>query len=295
MMQAHGIMGLDAMTPGEADLAVGLDRLRRWARQADITLLCANLTDRRGRPVGQPHELVEAGGVKVGLLGVLQPPPPPGEETRPPLPGDLRTQDPRAAARRQVKALRRQGAEVIVMLAHTGLEAARELAAAVDGVHLVVVGHGGSRTLLPQATGGAPVVGSGSRGQHLGHAELRLAPGWSPDDRLTDDTARGQRFRNEYRELAAASREVQAAGGKGAAEEMTELARQVREINEKIRAADPPAADHLLVHELIPLDDTVPDHPAVSAAAFVEPQADEEQPDPGKKVVMDEVIELKRE
>lgn len=104
----------------------------------------------------KPSLLVTLGGRKIGLLGLVN------EDTpRLSSPGpDLAFADALAAAARTVKDLRSQGATIVVAVTHLGLDRDKELAAAVDGLDVVVGGH--SHTLLsntdPQAAGPYPVV-----------------------------------------------------------------------------------------------------------------------------------------
>ncbi|MDW8280548.1 MAG: multiheme c-type cytochrome [Myxococcales bacterium] len=118
--EAGAVLGLqpEDLLGGIGELK-GADRLAANLRVPGLSL---------GRTV-----LREVSGVRIGVLGLVDPagPWPPGSQAS----------DPRAAAVQAVAALRTAGAQLIVAL--TGLERpeARRLAAAVDGLDVVVAGN----------------------------------------------------------------------------------------------------------------------------------------------------------
>jgi hypothetical protein len=171
MARGLGQVGLDAMVPGETDLALGALKLRELARKAGVPLLAGNLVW-KGKPWVPADRLVEAGEVSVGIFGVLMAP-----ATE--LPAPLQVTDAVAAARASVESLRKRGARVIVGLVHAtgGIEEARGLARAVPGIDVLVVGHDGATTEAPLAEGPTRLVEAHRRGTYLGRLDLGVTAG----------------------------------------------------------------------------------------------------------------------
>lgn len=71
-MKTYRLMGYDAFTPGELDLASGIDKLTKLSRQVQFPFLAANLVDSSSRkPVFQAYQFKEVQGLKIGLLGLI--------------------------------------------------------------------------------------------------------------------------------------------------------------------------------------------------------------------------------
>lgn len=258
ILRAHGVMGVDAQGVGEAELAVGLPRLRRVARQAGVTLLCANARDRAGRNPFTPRTIERIDGVRVGLFAVLQlKPGEPGARATLTRAG-IRLQDSAAAARRQVQALLDERAEVIVMLAHTGMARAKELARQISGIHLVVVAGTGLEPGVPLQEGSTYLVETGRGGQSLGHVQLRLGAGWTASSLIRDDSTRHVTYREARDEIerirSTPSRRPD--GQDPRLERARTLARRLRELQ-------PPRGPHTLIADVVTLDGRFPDDPAV--------------------------------
>ena len=102
----------------------------------------------------------------------------------------LRAQDMVEAARHWVPRLRRQGADLVVVIAHTGVGSSSEQAglalAQVPGVDALLLGHAHAEFPSPQARvpegvdaergllHGVPAVLPGRWGDHLGQIDMRL-------------------------------------------------------------------------------------------------------------------------
>lgn len=284
-LQALGVMGLDALVPGEVELVLGLDFLVEQAARAGFSLVCANLKSARGSPPKGlvPRLLLDRGGLKVGLVGLLDLTGEPDELRQLVRKAGFSTEDPMAAGRAQVKALQGEGAEVIVVLAHMPLQRSQELARTVPGIHLMLLGHSGMRTGDPLREGGTFLVEAGRRGRELGHVRLEVGPGWKAEARLEDDT---QRFALYERAATERQRLEQAlkAGSTGPEllrEQRNRLEALIKEYEAVRRTERLPAT---LAALLVPLLDEVPDHPAVRALLQGK-QAQNEQPRPVQPMV----------
>jgi len=157
---------LDALVPGETDLALGPARLKSLAAKAGVPLLAANLLSDR-RPWLPADRLLKAGEVPIGLFGLVH-------LSQDDLPPPLAQSEPEPAARAAVERLRARGARLVIGLVHLegGIEEARALARAVDGIDVLVVGHDAATTAAPVREGNTRIVEAHRRGTFLGRLDL---------------------------------------------------------------------------------------------------------------------------
>jgi 2',3'-cyclic-nucleotide 2'-phosphodiesterase (5'-nucleotidase family) len=163
--------GCDAATVGNAaPLRYGHQVLLDHAAAADYPLLLANMRLPDGSPVPgvQLTALHELGGVRIGLLGVTAPMEGDYEKwlglTMPPL---------LPLIRELVASLRQDGAEIVVLLSHLGLEADRDLAAGLQSVVDIIIGaHSHNLLSAGERIGNLLVVQAGEYAEHLGRIDL---------------------------------------------------------------------------------------------------------------------------
>jgi 5'-nucleotidase / UDP-sugar diphosphatase len=220
-LQLMGRMGYDAATFGNHETDLGPDGLGKAitvaAKAGRIPAVVASnfdfskddptLTDlkrltREG--VIRRHLVIERGGIRFGLFGVL------GKEAQIYTSGGAVTfADPIETAKEMVKVLREtEKADVVIALSHGGVTKGKDgrysegedvdLPRAVPGIDVVIGGH--SHTELREATivnGRTPVVQTGKEGQHLGELVISLDGGTLKVEsyRLhpVDDTIMGDR------------------------------------------------------------------------------------------------------
>lgn len=179
-------LGYHACALGELDLALGQDYIRDLAARKELPLLCANLHDAETGDLFAKPYLIErlggrkvlglaTGGVRVGITSVMML----DEGTRlaPKKDGDreLIVKDPLAAARSAVQELRGKS-DVIVCIAHTGMNEAKEIARAVGGVDLMLVGHGNYRNKEPVLVGKTVLMQPGDQGRMVAVLEGKVTP-----------------------------------------------------------------------------------------------------------------------
>ncbi len=204
---AMNALHYDAATLGNHDFSFGLGFLRRALEAAAFPVVSTNLRPLRPLPV-QSHVLLErqfhdAQGrpqrLRIGVLGFL---PPQTIAWEPRLKSEIAVEDILPAARTGIRALRDQGAHLVVALAHSGIgalapapmmENAATGLAALPGIDVVIAGHthrlfpspdhpqGPGIDALRGTLAGKPAVMPGFWGSHLGLVDLRLLPtddGW---------------------------------------------------------------------------------------------------------------------
>lgn len=178
LFEAMGALGYRATGLGERDLCLGEERLRALSRASGVEILCANVRDAAsGLLLGRPHRVVRLGarevlglplgGVAVGVTSVLSAEAPEGP---------LAVEDPVLAARSAVRALRRR-ADVVVVIAHTGIERAREIAREVAGIDLLLVAHEDSVPREVEFVGSTLLLHPVDRGRAVAVADIALDGG----------------------------------------------------------------------------------------------------------------------
>jgi 5'-nucleotidase len=202
-------LGYDAAVIGNhefdfrpAGLAAMISAAHRAKGEALVPLLSSNMRFDPGNKADDslqahadagrilPYKLIERGGIRFGLFGLL------GNNAVAvsPMIKPVTFADPVATARETVARLREEGAEVVILLSHMGVTQQAdgswrgeevELVEQVPGIDIVVGGH--SHVALPQpvlVNGHTPVVHAGSEIQYLG--ELRMTLGDDGVPRVRD-------------------------------------------------------------------------------------------------------------
>lgn len=175
--------GVDLAVPGNHEFDFGPDVFAQRARESKFPWVASNMT-RNGKLFDNTVEtLVKTmGGVKVGFFGLVTP-----ETARSSSPGPSVAFAPwKASAERAVKALKDQGAEVIVALTHLDFAEDRELANAVPGISLILGGHDHEAMFLLE--GSTLIFKAGADARHLGVIDLYVSrrPGAAPGSPALD-------------------------------------------------------------------------------------------------------------
>ncbi len=194
--------GFDAASLGNHEFNFGLPFLQAAVKGAGFPVLSANVVwPKTQKPVFAPsamltRRVVDAQGkrhrLRIGVLGLTPPQIMVWDHQH--LAGRVEALDMTSVARDEVAALRRRGADLVVVLAHTGLDAtgnrptehAGQHLARIPGVDALILGHAHAELPGPSYAGlagvdaekgrvhGVPAVMAGRWGDHLGVIDLRL-------------------------------------------------------------------------------------------------------------------------
>jgi len=245
---------------GESDLVRGPDHVvpKRVA---------ANLAD---APFVEPSRLVTTGGIKLGVLGIIDPAVARG--------AGLTASDPGPAAKAEVNRLRREGAEIVILLAPVERSQARTLARST-GADIIVIGKNvGKGMRRAERVGKAFIVAAGDELQYLGRLEIVLR-GRAPRDALTplEDAggvaATKERLAEITHTLDRLATDI-ARWEKDRDADPAFIAEKTRERSELLAERDrlaatkwrPPATGSYLTNTLIPVRRTLPRDPALTAS-----------------------------
>lgn len=145
IIEIMNLAGYDAMTPGNHDFNYGTDTLTGLTDDMDFTLLSANITKKDGgQDLLEDNLIIEKNGTKYGVFGLSTPET--AYKTNPNNVATVEFGNPVEAAKEEVAELKAAGAEVIIALAHLGVDEASEftsklVAEEVEGIDLIVDGH----------------------------------------------------------------------------------------------------------------------------------------------------------
>jgi Cytochrome c554 and c-prime len=112
LLAAEAKLGYHALNLGSREASLPADTLRSLAKDSPLPLISANVLDATSRePLVQPWRVVDAGGLRVGLVGVVR-----AEGVRPH--ASVYIEEPAESLRRAVPAMK-QKADVLVCMAFT--------------------------------------------------------------------------------------------------------------------------------------------------------------------------------
>ena len=164
-VQALNLLKYDAVVIGEGDLRLGLESLRQRIEEAAVPLLSANIWLKgSGERLATPYVICQVQAHRIGVIGLT------GSNWDP--------RDPTFALRDPVESV--QGilpevaaqSDVVIILSHATLDAERQIADHIPGVHLIVSG-GAERLDSPEVGSAGALIVHADRST-AGHAGLRL-------------------------------------------------------------------------------------------------------------------------
>ena len=185
---AMNAMGYDAAAIGNHEFNYGLPTLRRMIHDARFPMLAANAYTPAGTHAFESWKMIDRDGVKVAVIGGTTP----GSNLwdRDNLAGQVVVRDIVPSVREAVGAARAAGADVVVVLLHSGLNepssydtvtsgvasenVSARVAREVPGIDLIVYGHS-HKELTDSVIGGALLMQPKNWATSLGVARLRLA------------------------------------------------------------------------------------------------------------------------
>ena len=108
-------MGIDVFVPGNHEFDFGKENYFKLVAAQNSPTFAANLRDAAGQPLAghKDSQLFELGGIKVGVIGTAYDPTPQISNS-----GDLQFSSTMEALRREAKALKVQGADILVAVVH---------------------------------------------------------------------------------------------------------------------------------------------------------------------------------
>lgn len=188
-MKAMAKMGYDAVCLGDEEFTFGRDTLKWVEKELGLCLVSCNIQAGDGSPFVSPFVIRKVGNLNVLVTGVCTLEAPTGDNWEQ-LEG-LSVTDP-AKAVSTLLAEHKNEADVVVVLAHLGEEASKELAAEVDGIDLVFNSNRRTSTKRSYAVDGTHLVNFDYQGQNLILARLKPRARNASDRLIVEDIPLGK-------------------------------------------------------------------------------------------------------
>lgn len=163
-------MGCDLQSLGnDLSLTYGPQCLPAYSERLSFPLLAANLNDADGRlhpGVKESAILPLPGGLQLGVIGLT----PRAADTYALF--GLETPDPVTVAREAAGRLQEAGADILVLLSHSGIREDREFAAEIPGLELIIGGHSHTTLEHGEMVNDVLIAQAGEYARFLGWVEL---------------------------------------------------------------------------------------------------------------------------
>ncbi|MBQ1677949.1 MAG: 5'-nucleotidase C-terminal domain-containing protein, partial [Oscillospiraceae bacterium] len=170
--------GYDYATLGNHEFDYGWPQLRENLSKATFQPIVADVIDEAtGKSVYDGHAIKEVDGVKIGFFGMETPEA--ATKANPALMVGLRfpqAEEMYAIAQAEIDALKAEGADLVICLAHLGVDAESEpnrstdLFAHVTGLDFIIDGH--SHTVMTEGPDGEPIQSTGTKASDTALANL---------------------------------------------------------------------------------------------------------------------------
>lgn len=182
----------DVFVPGNHEFDFGQDNYLERVEQAQFPFFAANLRTADGKRLGKhvDHRIFEFDGVKVGIAGVALDETPAISTS-----GDLKFASSLDTVAAEAKAMKTEGADITLAVAHTGIEVDWKIFRA-RSVDVLLTGH--DHDLRVVYDGRSAMAESGSDGQYVVVTDLQL-------DKITKDGKTSFSWRPNFRIIDTAS------------------------------------------------------------------------------------------
>jgi 2',3'-cyclic-nucleotide 2'-phosphodiesterase (5'-nucleotidase family) len=174
---AYRRMGYQAVNLGSYDLAAGIEFLKDLQKETLVPFLSANLLEKEGgQPVFKSHVVLDAEGMRVGLLGLTSD----AQQNRGVTPEGYFVSDPLSAAKRLAAELGKDCDIIVALSNFNSFEEYTKLVQQVKEIHLIF-GSGGRgyshQTLWSDGGWQALLFHLYPKGQYLGRIDLKVVQG----------------------------------------------------------------------------------------------------------------------
>ena len=179
----------DIFAPGNHEFDFGKETFLKRMAEARFPLYAANLRAADGQPLAgfRDRSIVTVDGVRIGLTGATY-----DDSARASSPGDLKFLPTVATLKEQAEALRREGADFVVAVAHATREQAYEVFA-TRAVDLILTGHNhdlfihyDGRTAMAESSYDAQYVTAIDIAIEVKEQDARRVASWWPQFRVID-------------------------------------------------------------------------------------------------------------
>jgi 5'-nucleotidase / UDP-sugar diphosphatase len=177
VIEAMNRMGFDAMTLGNHEFDWGMEAFQNLRKAAVFPFLSANIIDDKRAPLPgvKPYAVFQKKGLKIAVIGITTP-----ETHYTTKPGNLKGYHvvaPEKALPPLIEKMKKEGAGLVIVLSHTGLDEDRNMASQVSGIDLIVGGHSHTEAKTAVVVGETIIVQAGYYGNYLGVMKIAVDTG----------------------------------------------------------------------------------------------------------------------
>jgi 2',3'-cyclic-nucleotide 2'-phosphodiesterase (5'-nucleotidase family) len=165
-------MGFDAMTLGNHEFDWGMEAFQNLRKAAVFPFLSANIIDDKGAllPGVKPYAIFQKKGLKIAVIGITTP-----ETLYTTKPGNIKgyhVVSVEKALPPLIEKVKKEGADLVIVLSHMGLDEDRNMASQVSGIDLIVGGHSHTEVKTTVVASSTIIVQAGYYGQYLGGMKI---------------------------------------------------------------------------------------------------------------------------
>jgi 2',3'-cyclic-nucleotide 2'-phosphodiesterase (5'-nucleotidase family) len=169
-------MGYDVVAVGEKELNFGVDFYRELMDGSEMQVLAANVFHGPEKErLGEDYAIVDAGGVKVGIMNVFLRPDGSNKKRDVFTEQGYSTEDAVEIAKRLMPEVRSK-CDYLILLAHAPWGVLNFFLQEVSGFDFVIASHEGGLDQVPRKVHGTTLMRPGRRGQHLCKIQLTMTP-----------------------------------------------------------------------------------------------------------------------
>lgn len=182
MIEAMNYIGYDTWTTGNHEYNYGMDILKKVIRSQKAAPLAGNVYDQNGERLGKPYEIIERGGIRIAVIGMVTPYITKWDKTH--LNG-WKVTNPVEECEKLKPELEKQ-ADVYIAAVHMGLErehgvpgsGARELAEACPWLDVIIASHD-HLAIEGERVGNVLIVENKNQAQTMSEIHLTVEKGES--------------------------------------------------------------------------------------------------------------------
>lgn len=172
MIDLMSLLKPDAMT-GHWEFTYGADRVKQATESLAYPFLAQNIRDTEwSEPVFPASKVFERGGAKIAVIGQAFPYTPIANPRWMIAKWEFGIREDEL--RKQVEKARAGGADLVVLLSHSGFDADWKMATRINGIDVILTGH--THDALPRAVevGRTLLIASGSNGKFISRLDLEI-------------------------------------------------------------------------------------------------------------------------
>ncbi|RKY33024.1 MAG: hypothetical protein DRP74_01135 [Candidatus Omnitrophota bacterium] len=147
-LKSMELIGYDAAAIGDDEFNFGKNFLLENLENRNLNFLTCNIVAKPGSeslPI-KPYIIKDLSGIKIGIVGVTTP----GAQT---IAGGLGFIEPKEAIRKTIRDLKKDNADIIILLSHLGESEDLNLIKEIEGIDILLSGHVGGQSQVPRKIG----------------------------------------------------------------------------------------------------------------------------------------------